>query len=194
MNNANTNDAVTIISQLASEARVLMTSSPEVTKESVKLMSEEQILSLRGGLPGKRNFYCEARAAIDADALARGFKPASAEKYEYLSALRAIVDPIINAVRSEIDGPLVGRHYTRTRILCNELSRRTRNATIAAAPSAKLGEQFQIGDSCEVHAFGHWYKGTVKSINRNGRLVVTYTTGTGVTRDKTVGADLVRKA
>lgn len=52
---------------------------------------------------------------------------------------------------------------------------------------------FPVGARVELHAFGHWYAGEVVKAGRS-TVTVRYTTGTGVTRDKTVNAagDLVR--
>jgi hypothetical protein len=86
----------------------------------------------------------------------------------------------------------------RTKLLHNEDLRRKRAITTsknqtevvsAAAPSSL----YAVGETVEVHAMGHWYVGTVKSFNKNGRAVVTFTSGTGKTRDKTVSHDKIRK-
>jgi hypothetical protein len=67
------------------------------------------------------------------------------------------------------------------------------NAT-GRANDAVAAAAFAVGENVEVHAFGHWYDGVVKSFNKNGRAVVEYTTGTGITREKTMEADKIRKA
>jgi uncharacterized membrane protein YqiK len=54
--------------------------------------------------------------------------------------------------------------------------------------------EYKPGDPCEVHAMGYWYTGTVVRLaTRGGKVLVRYTSGTGVTREKMVGSDLVRK-
>ena len=69
----------------------------------------------------------------------------------------------------------------------------TREANAAdRAADAEACKNFTAGQSVQVHAFGHWYPGTVVKLNRAGRAVVSYTTGTGVTREKTVQACHVR--
>jgi hypothetical protein len=51
---------------------------------------------------------------------------------------------------------------------------------------------YEVGEKVEVHAFGHWYEGQVVKVAR--KLVhVRYTSGTGTTRTKAVGDDLIRK-
>lgn len=44
---------------------------------------------------------------------------------------------------------------------------------------------YQPGDTVKIHAFGHWYTGRVVKVGRK-RVTVRYTTGTGITRDKSV--------
>ncbi len=102
-------------------------------------------------------------------------------------------DDLWAAMRGTPDAP-----WARNRAINNEVTRRKRNATVAQSKTELAGavapsDTFKVGEPVEVKAFGHWYGGTVKSFNKNGRAVVTYTTGTGVTRDKTVSFDLLRK-
>jgi hypothetical protein len=62
-------------------------------------------------------------------------------------------------------------------------------------PVAAVGvtaQDFAPGEGVQVHAFGHWYYGTVVSIGRT-KVKVNYTSGTGVNRDKNVGMDKIRK-
>lgn len=86
----------------------------------------------------------------------------------------------------------------RAKLIENEIQRRKRAKTTAAnqaemANTAAPSQTFALNETVEVHAMGHWYKGIVKSFNKNGRAVVTYTSGTGTTRDKTVSHDKIRK-
>lgn len=49
----------------------------------------------------------------------------------------------------------------------------------------------EVGDRCEVHAFGYWYPGEVVKVGPR-RVTVRYATGSGTVRDKAVGLDKVR--
>lgn len=91
------------------------------------------------------------------------------------------------------------RFNAATRACYNALKGRQAKASRDAnagerAKDAEAAKAFTVGEAVQVHAFGHWYKGTVKSINKNGRIVAEYTSGTGVTREKTCSAGLIRKA
>lgn len=84
------------------------------------------------------------------------------------------------------------------RAVSAEQTRRARNATVAKnkaemAASEAPSAVFAVGETVKVHAFGYWYSGVIKGFNKNGRAVVTYTSGTGATRDKTVSHDLIKK-
>lgn len=57
-------------------------------------------------------------------------------------------------------------------------------AATAAAGKAALDE-YPLDAVVEVHAFGHWYAGTVVKKGKTN-VTVRYTTGAGVTRDKSV--------
>jgi len=70
---------------------------------------------------------------------------------------------------------------------------RINNAAERAANAVQAGA-FQPGEKCKVHAFGHWYTGNVIRMTRTGKVVVGYTSGTGIYREKSVGADKVRQA
>lgn len=50
---------------------------------------------------------------------------------------------------------------------------------------------YAIGQRVEVHSFGRWYAGLVTKIGPK-RVVVHYTTGTGLARDKAFSKDRVR--
>jgi len=67
-------------------------------------------------------------------------------------------------------------------------------AGVKACFHGKEVPTFAVGESVRVHAFGHFYPGVVVKVTRK-RVTVRYTSGTGVTRDKAVGADsgMVRK-
>lgn len=80
-----------------------------------------------------------------------------------------------------------------------EEQRRRTNATRAANAElrAKMAVQagtYSVGETVQVHAFGHWYNGTVTKLGRTGKVTVKYTSGTGVTREKAVASNLIRKA
>ena len=86
---------------------------------------------------------------------------------------------------------------TVSEVFGREVTRRKAAATKAerAAQAAKLekaGRDFLPGQTVGVHAFGHWYTGKVVRLTRSGSVVVEYTSGTGTTRQKTVGYDKVR--
>ena len=70
--------------------------------------------------------------------------------------------------------------------------RRASHLTLVVA-SAAPSQTFAVGEPVQVHAMGYWYAGKVLSFNRNGRAVVSYTSGSGTTRQKTVGHDKIRK-
>lgn len=68
--------------------------------------------------------------------------------------------------------------------------------TCSAATQAAGAERlalYPMGATVEVHAFGHWYRGTVVKVGRS-TVTVHYRTGSGAERDKTVNAsgDLIR--
>lgn len=70
---------------------------------------------------------------------------------------------------------------------------RTRAANMVDAAAAKQNMQdFLPGQTVGVHAMGHWYTGKVIRTTRTGSVVVEYTSGTGTTRQKTVGYDKIR--
>lgn len=72
---------------------------------------------------------------------------------------------------------------------------REANVGDRAANVAGLAEQFPVGSRCEVHAFGYWYAGeVVRHASKGGKVEVRYTSGTGVSRNKLVGSDLLRAA
>lgn len=50
-----------------------------------------------------------------------------------------------------------------------------------------------VGDKVQVHAMGYWYNGEVVKLGRTGKVTVRYTSGTGVTREKAVDSNKVRK-
>jgi hypothetical protein len=66
-------------------------------------------------------------------------------------------------------------------------------ATATAAAGAAALEEYPVGARVHVHAFGHWYAGEVVKVGKTN-VTVRYTTGTGVTRDKSVNpsGDLLR--
>jgi len=68
---------------------------------------------------------------------------------------------------------------------------RAANAVEQADRLAKCAD-FLPGQTVGVHAFGHWYTGKVIRTTRTGSVVVEYTSGTGTTRQKTVGSDKIR--
>lgn len=70
---------------------------------------------------------------------------------------------------------------------------RAENAAAQAALAIPQGT-YEVGERVEVHAMGHWYTGTlVRYATKGGKVLVRYTSGAGVTRDKMVGSDKVRK-
>jgi hypothetical protein len=70
---------------------------------------------------------------------------------------------------------------------------RAANAEKRAAKAIPAGT-YAVGEAVEVHSFGHWYKGTVTKLGRTGKVTVQYTSGTGVTREKAVNINGIRKA
>jgi dsDNA-specific endonuclease/ATPase MutS2 len=88
--------------------------------------------------------------------------------------------------------------YTSSRPFGQEVTRRKAAATKAARAAEQAtreasGVAFQAGEKVEVHAMGYWYTGEVVRITRTGSVVCRYTSGTGTTREKTVGQEKVRK-
>jgi hypothetical protein len=82
--------------------------------------------------------------------------------------------------------------------ISRELRRRRLNETRTANTSARAAHAvpagtYAVGEQVQVHAFGHWYKGEVVKLGRTGKVTVRYTSGTGVTREKAVASDLIRK-
>jgi hypothetical protein len=53
------------------------------------------------------------------------------------------------------------------------------------APNRTSPGEYHLGQTVEVHAFGHWYRGEIVRIGPK-RVTVRYTTGSGTTRDKAV--------
>lgn len=70
---------------------------------------------------------------------------------------------------------------------------RKANAAKRAA-NAVPADLFAENEAVQVHAMGRWYPGVFLRLNKNGMAVCSYTSGAGVTREKTVGADKVCKA
>jgi uncharacterized protein with FMN-binding domain len=92
----------------------------------------------------------------------------------------------------------VGTTTFGTKAFYAEATRRKAAATRAENTAAKAARaaakaDYADGETVEVHAFGHWYKGKVVRTTRTGSVVVEYTSGTGTTRQKTVCSDLIRK-
>jgi Agenet domain len=52
---------------------------------------------------------------------------------------------------------------------------------------------YNVNEAVEVHSFGRWYPGVIVKVGRT-RVVVRYTTGSGMTRDKAFSLDRVRNA
>lgn len=60
----------------------------------------------------------------------------------------------------------------------------------ATTPAPVTPTDYTVGQDVFVHAFGHWYAGTVAKLGRT-RVHVTYTSGTGTTRTKSCTLDQV---
>jgi hypothetical protein len=110
-------------------------------------------------------------------------------------AIRSVSDSLFNLVQKVLWSAPVA--YELRAVFGREVTRRKAAATKAAsaAEAAKreqAGQDFLPGQTVGVHAFGHWYTGKVVRLTKTGSVVVEYTSGTGTTRQKTVGYDKVR--
>jgi hypothetical protein len=108
------------------------------------------------------------------------------------AAIRAVPDDVFEAVKVGINNTSLG-----SAAFYAENSRRRGNATRAAraaekASRAASGIVYTPGQQVEVHAMGYWYKGEVVRVTKTGSVVCRYTSGAGVTREKTVGEDKIR--
>jgi len=125
-------------------------------------------------------------------ALGNGYNMGDRDTAWKLAEARVGVMP---AYPLNIDGPNAGLVGAYTR----EARRRQANATrekntASRAATALTQGAYAVGEACEVHAFGHWYKGEVTKLGRTGKVTVKYTSGTGAAREKAVDSTKIRKA
>jgi hypothetical protein len=111
------------------------------------------------------------------------------------AAIRAVPDALFDLVQDSLWASDVA--YELRAVFGAEVTRRKAARTKAARAVEQASRlatmtDFLPGQTVGVHAFGHWYTGKVIRTTRSGSVVVEYTSGTGTTRQKTVGYDKIR--
>lgn len=141
----------------------------------------------------KVTLYYSKTEPVRLTAQALGFPSGWTNAPEYVDAVAAATE----ALETDAEYIVVTNNSFLT-ALNRELRRRMTNASREAnaekrkALAVEAGA-YTVGEAVQVHAFGHWYNGEVVKLGRTGKVTVKYTSGTGVTREKAVASDKVRK-
>src|SRR5574343_481919 len=138
--------------------------------------------------------YCGKTAPLRLAAQALGFPRGWSDSKEFAAAAAAgtaacAADDALQTVENREFLSALNRELRRQQSNKARLANADKRAALAVASGT-----YTVGEAVQVHAFGCWYSGVVVKLGRTGKVTVKYTSGTGVTREKAVGSNKVRKS